>query len=146
MIRVIFGLILISSLLWLTTDWVSERNEITVHLLFCDGTRTATRCNGREETANPTTYKVFVDQQAVVYWSWGSSDITRFTFCAVRDRRNWSCQFEPPGNIPSTEFKMIGGDYFEKTDPPNPIDIFYPVSRWRWWWIRALDQFRPAAP
>ena len=68
------------------------RNQITVYKMFCTNGRVNGVCNSEEQTANPTTYKVFPDLQSVVYWI-GDGPPARFTSCAVRDVSNWTCHY-----------------------------------------------------
>ncbi len=53
--------------LWAVSDRIPFRNEITVYKLFCTEGLKQGQCKSKEETANPTTYKIFLDQQTIVY-------------------------------------------------------------------------------
>jgi hypothetical protein len=130
---------------WFFSTWHSYE-EVTVHAMYCAGDHPGGRCSKGEEIANPTTYRAYPDQQTVIKWTWNSGTITRFTFCAVRDGRNWTCQFEKAGDVPKVEYTMMDGflsttDFRKAEDkafssvPPDP---FYEVSRWYWWfvWVR----------
>jgi hypothetical protein len=115
---------------WLLIEPLS--NEVTVYKMFCTKGRVQGECHSEEQTANPTTYKVFVEQQTVVYWIGGASPV-RFPFCAVRDIRNWSCKYETGNELPAHEYIMNDGEFHETGFTPMVEDIFYNVSRWHWW-------------
>ena len=121
--------------LWLFSEELPFQNEITVYQMFCTGEgRKDGKCKSKEETANPITYRAFVDQQTVIYWFEHSAP-TRMRNCAVRDAKNWSCQLDDRWQ---TEYKMIDGALGKTSD--NPIQpIFYQASKWRWWSV-WLDQ------
>jgi hypothetical protein len=113
------------------------RSEITVYPLFCTKGRVNGVCTSEEQTANPTTYKTFPDQQSVIYWT-GDGAPTRFTSCAVRDVSNWRCSFGK-----GAEYSMSGGDYAEVVEPPmfSSTTLFYPVSRLRWWVVKIKEMW-----
>jgi len=114
------------------------RNEITVYPMFCTNGRVNGVCNSKEETANPTTYKVFPDLQSVVYWV-GDGTPARYSNCAVRDVSNWTCHLgkEPP----RSEYMMTNGNYSEYAEAPmfTSTTLFYPVPRWRWWMVKLSE-------
>ena len=116
------------------------RNEITVYHMFCTNGRVNGVCRSREETANPTTYKVFPDLQSVVYWS-GDGSPSRFTYCAVRDVSNWTCHYGKAGESGRVEYMMADGNYSEYAEAPMfaSTTLFYPVSRWRWWMVKLSE-------
>jgi hypothetical protein len=53
------------------------RNEITVYNMFSTNGRVNGVCKSEEQTANPTSFKVYPDQQSVVTWI-GDAPVTRF--------------------------------------------------------------------
>ncbi len=125
---------------WLLIEPLS--NEVTVYKMFCTKGRVQGECASEEQTANPTHYKVFVEQQAVVYWI-GSGSPSRFPFCAVRDKYNWACQYAGGNEIPKREYTMIDGAYHETAESPQVVgDIFYNVSRWHWWRVWLSEKLR----
>lgn len=103
--------------------------------MFCPTGRVNGVCKFDEQTANPTTYKAFTDQQSVIFWT-GDAAPTRFKTCAVRDVSNWRCSFGK-----DAEYSMTGGDYVEVTEPPliASTTLFYPVSRWHWWTVKVKE-------
>ena len=114
------------------------RNEITVYPMFCTNGRVNGVCQSEEQTANPTTYKVFPDLQSVIYWT-GEGPPARFTNCAVRDVSNRSCNFSKQS--PRREYMMADGNYIETAEPPMiaSTNLFYPVSRFRWWMVKVSE-------
>ena len=122
--------------------------DVTVHVMWCAGDRFGGQCSKGEETANPTTYRAFVNQQTVIKWTWNSGRVSRFTFCAVRDGQNWSCKFERAEEAPKVEYTMSDGvfsttDFRTVGDKPlgsTPSDPFYAVPRWYWWYVWTLEQ------
>ena len=116
------------------------RNEITVYKMFCTNGRVNGVCNSEEQTANPTTYKVFPDLQSVVYWI-GDGPPARFTSCAVRDVSNWTCHYGKASESPRTEYMMADGNFVENAELPMiaSTTLFYPVSRWRWWIVKLSE-------
>lgn len=117
-------------------------SEVTVYNMFCTKGRVNGACASIEETANPTTYKVLVDQQSVVYWIDHGAPV-RFPYCAVRNVQNWSCKYETGNEIPEREYTMTDG-YFSETEKDGTIggSIFYQVSGWHWWSIWLAQKLR----
>ncbi len=112
-------------------DWMFT--EVTIYKMFCTKGRIDGVCKSEEQTANPTTYKVFVQQQMVIYWI-GTSSPVRYPFCAVRDARNWSCKYETGNVVPEHEYIMNDGDFWETGfGPSGAPELFYTVSAWDWW-------------
>jgi hypothetical protein len=67
------------------------RGEVTVYNMFCKTQRIQGQCKADEEqTANPQSFKVYPDQQSVIYWI-GDSAPTKYSNCAVPDTINWRC-------------------------------------------------------
>lgn len=118
------------------------QNEITVYPMFCPTGRVNGVCGAEEQTANPTTYKVFPDQQSVIYWI-GDGAPTRYASCAVRDVSNWRCQFVKAGDTPKIEDFMSDGNFFETAEPPfiASTNLFYPASRWHWWTVKVKEMW-----
>jgi hypothetical protein len=110
------------------------RGEITVYNLFCTKERVNGACKGEEQTANPTSFKVYADQQSVVSWV-GDGPVMRYEQCAARDVSNWSCQ--------NGHFKhiMANGEYTDTAEWPFlPVTTtFYPAPRYRWWWLKLSE-------
>jgi len=127
---------------WPTFNRMS--GEVTVYRMFCKTNRVKDECPLKEEQTSITeTYKVFPDQQSVIYWINDSAPL-KFTNCAVRDALNWRCTTaEKRGDAP-TEYSMVNGDFSETVDGvPVPGDLlFYQTPRWRWW----LVHFRGMLP
>lgn len=125
--------------LWLFSESLPFQNEVTVYKMFCTGGLKQGKCNSKEETANPTTFKALVDQQTVIYWHGEKDPPNRLLHCAVRNARNWSCQL---GNTlednPKIQWVMVDGEYREVVEKPfiSSNEIFYQVPKWYWWWIR----------
>ena len=135
-------IIAIGGLVWLLADHLPWQREVVVYRMFCPGGRQGKVCPTREETASRTTYKAFVDAQTVVYWSEGGEEPARFGRCAVRDVENWTCQYETTTDAPPQfVHRMIEGVYSETANPGAFVgpstDLFYPVSKWRWWTTRV---------
>ena len=110
------------------------RNEVTVYNMFCTKDRVNGVCNGDEQTANPTSFKVYPDQQSVVTW-FGDGPVTRYEQCAVRDVINWHCSNGPFGHT------MTNGDYIDSAEPPfiSVSKLFYQAPRWRWWMVKLSE-------
>jgi hypothetical protein len=110
------------------------QNEITVYNMFCTTDRVKGVCKGEEQTANPSSFKVYPDQQSVVTWT-GDGPVTRYDHCAVRDVTNWRCQ---NGHF---EHTMTDGEYTEDAEPPfTPMTkIFYQAPRWHWWTVKLSE-------
>jgi hypothetical protein len=128
---------------WLFSEALPFRTETTVYRLFCTGALTQGKCNAKEETANPSTYKAFVDQQTIVYWFENSPGPKRLQHCAIRNAKNWSCQL---GNQlednPRYEWQMIDGQLRENGPTALSRDLFYQVPKWRWWLVWLEEKMR----
>jgi hypothetical protein len=131
-------LVLVSSgcdLLW--------NGDITKYPVSCTETIENNLCTGTWYTLNPTTYRVFADQQLVVYWTPGIRDTPeKLSNCVVRDIRNWVCKY----NDGSAELQMNDGVFSESTNrnmyTKEGFDFHVEfeartryVSMWRWWQI-----------
>ena len=141
LIEIPVPILMVLSVIWLFADHLPWQNEVVVYKLFCVGGRHGDVCPTHEETANRTTYKALVDQQTVVYWSEDGEEPRRFGRCAVRDSKNWTCQFESAADAtPLYVHRMIHGAYSETASPEAfggpSTDVFYPVAKWRWWLVR----------
>ncbi|MGY3441123.1 hypothetical protein [Bradyrhizobium sp. USDA 4473] len=110
------------------------RNEVTVYTMFCTKDRVNGVCTGEEQTANPTTFKVYPEQQIVVSWV-GEGPVTRMENCAVRDVSNWHCR---NGHF---EHTMTDGSYLSAAEEPfvGFSKLFYQGSRWRWWMTKLAE-------
>jgi hypothetical protein len=128
----------------------SQGEDVTIHYAFCPAGRVSGACSTGGETANPTTYRAYIDQQTVIKWTWNSGTITRFTFCAVRDGRNWTCKFEKAEDAPTVEYTMSDGelsttDFRSAKDRPlggATPEPFYEVPRWYWWFVWTSEHLR----
>lgn len=127
---IMFGLVLF--FVWPIFE--TMRGEITVYNMFCTKERVNGVCKGQEQTANPTSFKVYPDQQSVVSWV-GDGPVIRYERCAVRDVSDWSCDNGHFRHI------MANGEYTDNADPPFTAvaTIFYAVPRCRWWWVRLRE-------
>lgn len=120
--------------------WTPLESEATVYMLSCDGAQVGGVCNGKEEADLPFTYKVSVDEHAVLYSRMDGPDILRrLPFCTIRDARDWLCQWEGD-KIPKSRFGMVAGKYVEIATCTSDAtrEMFYQVPMWRWWlvWLR----------
>jgi len=108
-------------------------DEVTVYNLWCSKERIDGKCLGKEEPANPITYKALVDQQTVIYWFEGGA-LTKLDNCAVKDSENWSCESG------SYHHYMINGIYHE--DYPHKVkSTFYQGPRWKWTFLYLKMRF-----
>ena len=130
-------------LLWLFSGSLPFRSEAVVYNAFCPTPRVNEKCAAGEEVANPTTYKVLPDQQAVVYWIESDGKPFKYEHCAVRDLKNWSCHDDGDNGERIYEHTLIDGQYTEKIAPGHldSSSIFYQVPKWKWHWIK-LNQSR----
>jgi hypothetical protein len=105
--------------------------EISSYPLRCsDGQITNTKCSGSWLALNQTTYKVFVEQQQVIYWMPGfDSQLGRLSNCVVRDRENWKCKYSDG----SAELIMVDGTFRETFQQKNIYSEILYVSWWHWW-------------
>lgn len=88
------------------------RGEITSYPVRCTVPMVEGRCpQGRGLPLNPTTFSVNEDQQAVVANLVGM--VTRYTNCAIQNRRNWQCSY----NDGAGTFGFDGGQYWERVNP-----------------------------
>jgi len=104
--------------------------EVTVYPVACDDVRSRTVC----QVIGRTTYKVFTEQQRVVYWSeeasWLAPSVpTSLLDCVVRNKMNWVCRY-PDG---SGTVSMVGGK-LEEPEPRLP-GLRY-IGKWRYWKLR----------
>lgn len=116
------------------------RGEVTVYKMFCKTERVQGNCKADEEqTAIPQSFKVYPNQQSVVYWI-GDGAPTKYGNCAVRDTINWRCTMTRPGQV-RMEYAMVDGTYIETLDLPfiSSTVTFYQVPRWRWWWLKMAE-------
>lgn len=119
-------------------DWGWVRSEITVYSAQCAQKVLNNKCGHHQFTVRPTTYKVMVDQQAVVYWIEGF-EVQKVTKCAVANRTSWTCKYDDE----SAEFGFLDGEYFNRSlDTPSPAskdfaEKEYYMPRWKyllWHW------------
>ena len=118
------------------------RGEITVYKMFCTTGRVNGQCKfADEQTSVQESFKVFPDQQSVIYWI-GDGAPSKYTSCAVRDVSNWRCSYGKPGTG-YTEYIMADGNYTEVAEAPfiPTTNLFYPVSRWRWWAMNVKEMW-----
>ncbi|MCS3731215.1 hypothetical protein [Bradyrhizobium betae] len=137
----LFGALLLALagfFIWPTFDRM--HGEVTVYNMFCKVNRVAGECKrDQEQTSIPPTFKVFPEQQLVIYWI-GDNSPTRYSNCAVRDTINWRCRIGAV-NEAKTEYAMVDGQYIETVDPPflPSTNLFYQVPLWRWWYLRIIE-------
>jgi hypothetical protein len=119
--------------------------EITVYPVRCMVAMVEGRCpQGEGLPMNPTTFSVNEDQQEVVSNLVGM--ITRYTNCAIQNRRNWQCL----NNDGSGTFGFDGGQHWNRVNPDALTfmsaeecdDTFY-VSRVEH--LRYGQEYRPQA-
>ena len=90
------------------------RGDITSYPVQCKAAMVEGRCpQGRGLPLNPTTFSVNGDQQEVVSNLVGMT--TRYTNCAIQNRRNWQCS----NNDGSGTFGFDGGQYWQRVDPDS---------------------------
>ena len=133
---------LVCAVVWALSDHLPLQSEVTVYQGFCPVARVNEQCPGKEEAAGVTTFKVLVNEQAVVYWSEGTAPQRPYR-CAVRDTRNWSCTFDPPkdGEVNQPRWDMIDGDlHYVGTDAAPGSAIFYQIPKAKWWWLHATGR------
>ena len=129
------------ALLWAFGESLPFGSEITVYNAFCTAERKDGRCNAVEQTAKTTTYKAFPEQQTVVYWFSDNTAPKRFWHCAVRDARNWSCQYGTElQQFPEVKYEMVDGEFDDVIPGTLSAAGFYRVPKWRWWWIRLTER------
>jgi hypothetical protein len=134
----IIGLGLVAFFIWPIFEQM--RGEVTVYNMFCKTQRIQGQCKADEEqTANPQSFKVYPDQQSVIYWI-GDSAPTKYSNCAVRDTINWRCTQGRSGEA-RMEYSMVDATYGETLDFPfiPSTATFYQVPRWRWWWLKMVE-------
>jgi hypothetical protein len=100
------------------------RNEITVYNMSCTKGRVNGECKSEEQTANPTSFKVYPEQQSVVTWI-GDGPVTRSENCAVRDVTHSYCR---NGHF---EHIMTDGEYISSAELPfiGVSTLFYQAAR-----------------
>lgn len=130
--------------LWAFSDNLPFRDEVTVYHLFCTEGLKQGQCKSKEETAAPTTYKIYLDQQTVVYWTGDNAAPNRLRHCAIRNNRNWSCQLGSEFEVtPKYLWQMVDGEFQEIGNSPTALDNnFYQTSKWRWWWVWLTEKTR----
>lgn len=89
-------------------DWGFFKSEITAYPVQCKHTVELNQCEQPEYTLRKTTYKVSSDRQEVLYWT-EDFDTQKLTNCAVRDKKNWSCEY----NDKSSKFGFTDGNFWE---------------------------------
>jgi hypothetical protein len=132
--------------LWANSDSFPFQSEVTLYQAFCSGGLKGGQCKTGEETANPTIFKVLVDQQIVLYWYAGNNAPNppkRLTHCAVRNNQNWSCRLAE--DDPTYLWEMVDGQIREvASDIQVTNQTFYQTSKWNWWMIRITEPTQPS--
>ncbi len=109
-------------------DSFSPNQEVFVYPVVCEGQESIWQCHKSIHTLGRTGYKVYPEQQRVVYWDEEKNDgPLPLVACVVRDKDNWTCQY-PDG---SGTLKMIDGDFAISAES----QITY-IDSWRYWFIR----------
>jgi len=132
------GWAIIVGIIYLIGDWGFLTSEITSYSAMCAITVTNNRCAKHSFTMGPTTYKVFPNEQTVVYRVKGLP-VERLTKCAVADRKNWTCRY----NDESAEFGFKNGKYFMTSLGTASIikdDEVYHLSRFQYLLFRIKGE------
>ena len=99
---------MVSAAAWV--DFSIFQSEITHYSARCEIPVINGHCTRPEYTYRPTTYRVDVEHQTVIYWMEGFN-VQRLQDCAVADRMNWTCKFSDG----SAELGFQDGKHFERT-------------------------------
>ncbi len=115
------------------SDSLSSSQEVFVYPVICEGKGNSWQCSKSIHSLGRTGYKVYPDQQRVVYWNEEDNDgPLPLSDCVVRNKENWSCKYaDGSGTV-----KMIDGDF--ETSPPES-NITY-IGRCRYWLIRLVGK------
>lgn len=127
-------LIILIGSFWLWNNG-SVSDGITKYQAWCSTPLVNNECTGKEEIANPVSFKANEEQQTVIEW-YEKSAPTKLHNCAVRDYENWSCETKDADSY----FKksMIDGEYTEESSSSKYYEksIFYIVPKWKWYLIK----------
>ena len=135
------AVLLIGLGVWLFSDNLPFISEVTVYQTYCTGRSVNGVCDQKVQPMNPITYKVFVEQQTVIYWIDGDKEIKRYPYCAVRDAKNWTCQWSAPSVATQQRDVMRNGvlsivDSNFSLTTENITD----VPKWRWWLVKLMTR------
>jgi hypothetical protein len=95
-------------------DFGVFKGEITKYSVMCEVELVAGDCpRGMGLPLNPTTYAIYLEQQMVTGTTAGF--VSKYTDCAIGDRKNWSCLWEPGG----AKFGFTDGRFFDFSEPSD---------------------------
>lgn len=114
--------------IWLMMDNTPFSSERTVYLGWCPTPLVNGTCPKGEESGNPTTYRADRETNSVTHWTDGSPPRS-YQNCAIRDASNWSCHIDDNYEVSMVDDKV--------TETGGLLaDMYYPVPKWRWYWLR----------
>ena len=132
----LIALVIVATLAYLIPEVVEPAlsGEAVAYRAFCPSVRVNDKCPKGEEWSNREWFKPNPEMQYVVYWYDGSG-VNKYSNCAVRDRRNWSCQLGKGVDGSYLQNSMSDGIYHDEyTDSP-----FYNVSASEWWTLKIAN-------
>lgn len=133
LLALIVLIVLVAGVPWVFSESLPFGSEVTIYQVFCKDIVRQGVCASKEEIARSVTYKVFPEQQTVVYWYGTNDPPKRYRNCAIRDKFNWSCQLGvTPKDEPDATMDMVDGERREQWMHSLP-SLFYAVPKWRWW-------------
>lgn len=111
-----------------------DGEEITVYPISCSKPYIHSTCPDLLIPLNRTTNRVFVEKQNVIYWmpDFNDNPPSRLEKCAVRDVRNWSCEYPDS----SGKVSMASGHLIEEqsnADNMSSLPQVQYVSQIEWW-------------
>lgn len=90
-------------------DWGFLKFEISHYPVLCSVELESGDCKGEKTPLNRSIYRVSRWRQDVTYWYPGTNfPIERLTDCAIKNRKNWSCQFDDK----SGRIGFSGGNFY----------------------------------
>ena len=128
-----FLLLVVLSIIFTSCSDIFSPNEITIYPLLCveDRLHITEGCNGKWVNGNRVVYKIFPENQEVVYYYPGiSPEPLKVKNCVIADKNNWRCTYSDKYG----SFGCRDGKYY--TDPPDPKFVY--ISKWRWWYLRLI--------
>ncbi len=128
-----FVAILIFAAVWWGLDWrLYDDGEVTTYPASCIDRKEAINSCALM-TLNRATYKLDRDHNEVIYWHENPilrDNFRKLTRCIIRDRRNWSCQFQDGSGVVHVR---------DGLEPVNrPSDAY--LRKWQW---HLVDIFGP---
>lgn len=118
---------------WLFMERLPFSNEITAYPIICLGQIADGGCKGEVGAGERTTYKIFVEQQSVVFWMESDREVRRYPYCAVRDVDNWTCQYDEPNVELQAKDVAIDGRVRFVGGRFSVDNGFGNVPKWKWW-------------